>query len=290
MTGPAVSVVLPVFNGAGTVAASIDSILGQTFGDLELLVVDDGSTDGTADIVASYADRRVRYVANGANVGIARALNRGIELARAPWIARMDADDVALPRRLERQVQAVTQHPEWDACGSFTIKVAPDGTRLRRGNMRPGRVRRSWAWLPSPFGHGTVMIRTDVARRNPYSEDALHCEDYELFLRLTHAGYRLHVLRRSLVLSLVHAESITSRHRRVQLTETHRVFRRYYPHAEVAADEFEVLIGSRQGDMSFRRRLALMREICRPDPVPAFLVGFALKSALRPGSAASTEA
>jgi glycosyltransferase involved in cell wall biosynthesis len=281
MTKPAVSVLMPVFNGEATIGASIESILGQTATNFEVLVVDDGSTDRTAEIVASYADPRIRYIRNAENLGISRSLNLGIELAEARWIARMDADDIALPQRLERQLRAVGQNPSWDVCGSFTIKVAPDGSRLRRGNVRPRTVRRSWAWLPSPFGHATVFIRTEVARNNPYSEDALYCEDYELFLRLTHAGYELRVLQASLVRSLVHEESVTGRHRQEQLIHTHRVFRRYYPHADVSTSDFDVLIGSRPGDMPLRRRLELMRDICRPDPVPIFLVGFALRSALR---------
>jgi glycosyltransferase involved in cell wall biosynthesis len=281
VTTPAVSVLLPVLNGEATIAASIESILGQTVTDFELVIVDDGSSDRTPDVIAAYADPRIRYIRNEENLGIAPSLNRGIDSARAPWIARMDADDVALPFRLERQLRAVARHPEWDVCGSFTIKVRPDGKRLRRGNVRPRTVRRSWAWLPSPFGHATVLIRTRVVKENQYREDALHCEDYELFLRLTHAGYRLHVLPASLVRSYVHGESVTSKHRREQLAQTHRVFRSYYPHADVSADDFEVLIGSRSGDMSFRRRMELIREICHPDRVPVFLVGFALKSALR---------
>lgn len=281
MRTPVVTVLLPALNAEATIGAAVDSILRQTVGDVELLVVDDASTDGTADVLLGYADERVRYVRNPRNLGIAGALNRGIGLARAPWIARMDADDIALPHRLEHQLAAVRRHPLCVVCGSSTIKIGTDGTPLRRGNLRPTTVRRSWAWVPSPLGHATVMIRTAVARAHPYSEDARHCEDYELFLRLTHAGYELRVLREALVLSRVHAESITSKHRQEQLAQTYRVFQRYYPHARVSAGDFEVLIGARAGDMSLRRRLRLMREICRPDPLSPFLVAFAARRAIR---------
>jgi glycosyltransferase involved in cell wall biosynthesis len=100
---PVVSVVLPVYNGARTVGRAIDSILGQGLADLEVLVVNDGSTDSTADVLAARGDPRMRILTQE-NLGLVAALNRGIAAARGRYVARMDADDEALPQRLERQV------------------------------------------------------------------------------------------------------------------------------------------------------------------------------------------
>jgi glycosyltransferase involved in cell wall biosynthesis len=277
----AITVLLPTFNAESTIAAAIESILRQTFRDFELLLIDDASTDRTAELIQTYKDPRIRCVQNQQNLGITRSLNHGIGLTATPWIARMDADDIALPRRLERQMRAVARHPRLAVCGSSTIRIDPHGVRLRYGNLRPRTVRRSWAWVPSPLGHATVMIRTEIARNNPYSETAAYCEDYELFLRLTHAGHELRVLPEPLVLSRVHDDSITGKHRQEQLANTYRVFRQYHPDANVTAAEFEILIGARIGGMGLRRRLRLMRDICRPDPLPPFLVAFALRLAFR---------
>src|SRR2546425_11594525 len=104
MSAPRVTVLMSVCNAAPFIAEATESILGQSFGDFELLVIDDGSTDGSADIVAGYADPRVRIIRNGRNVGLTRSLNHGLAAARGELIARQDADDVARRERLARQV------------------------------------------------------------------------------------------------------------------------------------------------------------------------------------------
>src|SRR5947209_5635284 len=113
---PKASVLLPAFNAEEHLPHAIESILCQTFDDFELLVIDDGSEDGTFDIAKHYAERdpRVVVVQCGTNGGIAKALNQGIDLARGEYIARMDADDWSYPYRLERQIEFMEAHPEID--------------------------------------------------------------------------------------------------------------------------------------------------------------------------------
>src|SRR5690349_9865081 len=96
---PLITVIMPVYNSEAYVGAAIESILAQTLGDFELLAIDDGSSDRSAEIARGYADARVRPVANPANLGVVPTLNRGLELARGQFIARMDSDDRSLPRR-----------------------------------------------------------------------------------------------------------------------------------------------------------------------------------------------
>lgn len=115
---PAISVVLPVRNGEAFLADALDSVFAQTFSDFELIVVDDCSTDRTAEMLASTNDSRLRVVRNEEQRGIAGSLNRGFELCGGRYIARMDADDISLPMRFARQVAFLEAHPEVGVCGT----------------------------------------------------------------------------------------------------------------------------------------------------------------------------
>jgi len=99
---PLISVIMPVFNGEKYLSLAIESILEQTFTDFEFIIINDGSTDDSEKIILSYQDRRIRYIKNKENLNIGRTLNKGIDLAKGKYIARMDCDDISLPNRFER--------------------------------------------------------------------------------------------------------------------------------------------------------------------------------------------
>ena len=107
MTMPKISVILPAYNAENYISQAIDSILAQTYGDFEFIILNDCSTDGTERIILSFDDPRIRYVRNEQNLGVAATLNRGLELAAGEYIARMDADDISLPERFFRQGSGV---------------------------------------------------------------------------------------------------------------------------------------------------------------------------------------
>ena len=115
---PKITVLMPVYNVAPYVAEAIESILKQTYTDFELLIINDGSTDTTRDEVLKFMDSRIRFVENEQNIGLANTLNKGIDLAKGEFIARMDGDDISLTRRLEKQVAILDMHPEIDICGA----------------------------------------------------------------------------------------------------------------------------------------------------------------------------
>lgn len=115
---PKVTVLMPVYNVALYVAEAIESILNQTYSDFELLIINDGSTDSTSEEVFKFSDSRIRFVENDQNIGLANTLNRGIDLARGEYIARMDGDDISLPERLRKQVAILDTHPDIDICGA----------------------------------------------------------------------------------------------------------------------------------------------------------------------------
>lgn len=193
---PRVAVLLPARDAARTVRAAAVSILRQSFDDLALVAVDDGSTDGTPEILARLAERDRRVtVLRGPGEGIARALSRGLPLCDAEIVARMDADDVAWPRRLERQVEALAEYPSLAAVGS-RVRLLP------RRRVAEG-MRRYVAWLgglvtprlvlrdllvESPLVHPAAAIRADALRAAGGWRDGDFPEDYDLWLRLSGAG------------------------------------------------------------------------------------------------------
>jgi hypothetical protein len=184
---PAVSVLLPVHDGEEHLAAALDSLLAQTFRDFELVVVDDGSTDGTSAILARYAaaDRRIVPLALLENRGLVAALNHGFTVTRAPLVARHDADDVALPARLERQVEWLDGHPEVGMIACDYLRRHDDGRTTAHRPPR-GDLELRWRMLfGNVWPHPAVVFRRALFGEGeaPYRDVAL-AEDYDLWLRL----------------------------------------------------------------------------------------------------------
>src|SRR5471030_1969141 len=160
---PVVSVVVPVYNDERFLREAIDSILAQTCRDFEFIVIDDGSTDESPSIVASYTDPRIRLIRTGAQSGVAAALNAGIRAASSDLIARQDADDVSEATRLERQIAAFRARPQLALLGTqATIVDASGAVRGRTERSLDVAALRWYALLDNPFIHTSVMIRRDV--------------------------------------------------------------------------------------------------------------------------------
>lgn len=189
MTPPSVSVVLPVHNGGDYLQEAIDSILNQTFKDFELLIIDDGSDDGSRDLAEEYSrrDRRIRVISLD-RVGLTEALNIGIDSSAAPLIARMDADDKAHPNRLDRQVAYLTQNPDVAVVGSHARMIGPTGKVVGKSTLGPTSLEEYQAQRAEVrvnFLHPTVMFRKHVVQAaGGYSAEYIAGEDYELWNRL----------------------------------------------------------------------------------------------------------
>lgn len=187
---PRVSVLMPVRNGALFLREALESILAQTFADFELLAIDDGSTDATAELLAEHARRDVRLRVERQDAhGLTATLNRGIALARGSYIARFDADDVALPQRLEKQVRFLDANPGVAGVGSRFESFGGAGRALPVEELPcdPARIR---ALLPERncISHPTVVLRRDVLLElGGYRPAFAAAEDYDLWLRITDA-------------------------------------------------------------------------------------------------------
>lgn len=206
---PKVSVLIPVHNGEKYLRPAIDSILNQTFSDFELIIIDDGSTDHSREIVEAYADPRIRLASNQTKSGLARTLNKGIELAAGSYIARMDGDDISLPERLARQVAFMDAHPQVGACGTFARDIDPQGKVFDDRQRLVGQRLEYFYWIPVPIAHPTSMVRADLLKKLRYDEN-VRVEDYDLWLRIVKAGYRLSNIPEYLLLYRVHEASFTS--------------------------------------------------------------------------------
>jgi len=184
MKNPRVTVLMPLYNGEKFLREAIASILGQTFADFELLIVDDGSTDSSAEIVTDFRDGRIQFVRNTANLGIEASLNLGLEMARGEFIARMDCDDISLPLRLKKQVEFLTAHPEVAACGTW-LKTFGKCSAEWRFPLEHDEIMARMIFQNS-LPHAPVMLRKGVLRCNRlnYRADFPGAEDYDLWTRL----------------------------------------------------------------------------------------------------------
>jgi glycosyltransferase involved in cell wall biosynthesis len=198
-----------VFNGAETIEASVSSLLNQTFADLEIVVVDDASTDGTKDYLESLSDARVRVLRNDTNLGLTKSLNIAADAATGQYIARQDADDVSLPERLEKQLAWMNQDSSLGVVGCGVEFLAADGAVV--GEWTPpsdDATLRKQIHRSNIFAHGSVVMRADVFRRvGKYSPAFRYSQDHELWFRMMREStlgsipetlYRLHRLPSSI--------------------------------------------------------------------------------------------
>lgn len=184
-TKPAISVVLPVRDAAGTLAAAVESVVRQSFTDWELLIVLDGSGRETREALEKIPfDRRIRIIEPGTARGIARSLNEGVASARGAFIARMDADDICYPERLEKQLEFLEREPGVDLLGTASLFFDPSGRALGIAPALPRHediCARVLAGIR--LAHPTWMGRRDWFSSNPYDPRFDGVEDQELLLR-----------------------------------------------------------------------------------------------------------
>lgn len=180
-----VSVIIPVFNAEKYLHQAIQSILFQTFTDFELIIIDDGSTDNSLTILQSFDDIRIKLIQNQGNQGISTSLNKGIDLAKGKYIARMDADDIAMPERLEKQVAFLEKNPNIDLLGSSIENIDYLG-KSKGFDIADYKKERIECLLvfTCPLYHPTIMAKKTVFEELKYDLNYDGVEDWELWIRI----------------------------------------------------------------------------------------------------------
>lgn len=216
---------MSVHNGEQFLREAIDSILSQTFKDFEFIIINDGSTDHSVEIIRSYADPRIRFINNNTNLALPASLNLGLDVAAGEYIARMDADDVSLPERLSRQVSYMDAHPKIAASGTWAKDIDADGREFSARCPPFDERMKSEFWRPSPIVHPSAIIRKAHLGNLRYDTHLPYAQDYDLWLALK-ARHELGNVPEFLLLYRVHPASSTSRHRGSQIRSTHEIVSR----------------------------------------------------------------
>ena len=206
---------MPVYNASKFLREAIDSILSQTYTDLELLIINDGSTDDSEQIIVSYSDPRIRYVKNESNLRLIATLNKGIGLTDTPYIVRMDADDISLPDRIALQVAYMDLHPDVALCGSgFRTMGLDDITSIYDEHHDDIMYQMLYQCR---ILHPTIIMRTSMIKPFPMLFDPafIHAEDYDFFVRLGQR-YRLANVAKVLLRYRHHPDSISQKHKEIQ--------------------------------------------------------------------------
>lgn len=205
---PLVSVLMSVYNGERFLHEAIESIQRQTLEELEFIIIEDGSTDGSGEIIDAYAaaDHRIRIIRNNANLGLTRSLNLGLRAATGTYLARQDADDVSIPSRLREQATFLDRHKDFVIVGSACQLIDEGGNSISIRRYPGDDLAIRWKMLfDNPFAHSSVMIRRDTLCTHGlmYDERRRFAQDFDLWSRLLQFGrganslsplieYRLH--------------------------------------------------------------------------------------------------
>lgn len=209
LTVPRVSVLMSVYNGTPYLRNSVQSILDQTFQDFEFVIINDGSTDGTQKILETFADSRIQTVMQS-NTGLTKALNRGLKLCRGEFIARMDADDISMPERLERQLVFLNKNPGVGMVGTAYHEIDDKGeVLLKKPCLLEDNQLRKILIKHNPFCHTSVMIRRSILKKiGPYDESFSYAQDYELWFRIAR-HYKLANLPQFLIKKRIRDDNIS---------------------------------------------------------------------------------
>jgi len=186
MNLPLVSVIMPVYNCEKYLKEAMDSVLSQTYKNIEFVVINDGSSDSSKEIILSYADPRIRFLENDSNSGIVFTRNKGLESASGEFVATLDSDDISLPDRIEKQVDFLNKNTDYGMCGTFFYAIDSNGKFLKKIEFpTSARDVMTFLTLGNCFCNSSVMIRSKTAKELKYREKYDIVEDYEMWRQIS---------------------------------------------------------------------------------------------------------
>lgn len=264
---PKVTVLMSVYNGERFLREAIESILHQTFTDFEFLIINDGSTDQSRDIILSYQDPRIRLIDNDCNIGLTKSLNKGIDLARGEYIARMDADDVSLPERLEKQYQFITRHTDYAVIGGC-------GAWMDEQSMVTGDIQmlcefddllRHIFWGNILMHPSVFMEKGVVTIVGKYDDTFIYAQDYDLWFRILAQKKKFYNLPDCLLHYRVHQNAISTDASQTQdhfaalavQRGIYRIFQRHVPLATIILIR-KLYCALTKETVSIRQKLAII--------------------------------
>ncbi len=217
-----ISVLMPCYNASAYLKEAVDSILNQTYSNFELLLIDDGSSDNTREMIQNYAlaDNRVVAVFNEHNLGLIRTLNKGIAMAKGVYIARMDADDISALNRVELLVNAAIANPDARVISAGYYYISTRGRILRRiyPKALTSQALKFVSFFCTPVNHPCSLIHAGLLRDNLFDELYIHSEDYEIFSRFLLAGYQIINLPEPLYYLRVNPQSVSFKFETIQIS------------------------------------------------------------------------
>lgn len=232
---PLISVILPCYNAMPYLPYSIESILNQTYSNLEIICINDGSTDNTGEVLDNYAmkDSRIQVIHNSSNLKLIATLNKVIDLARGDYIARMDADDVSMPNRIQQQISYLENNPEIDMVSSKYCLIDSKGDIVSDSFLRNHSWKANYfaSLLFTPISHAILLSRKSVFKENKYALDvnSLHVEDYELWCRLIQLkGVKIENLNEVLYKIRINENSVSWKFATLQLENFVKINNKYF--------------------------------------------------------------
>jgi len=236
VNSPQISVVLPVYNAAGFLIETLESISAQTFQDWELIAIDDGSTDASLPVMQTYAKREPRMrIVTRPNKGLVATLNEGISLAVGRWIARMDADDICLPERFAKQL-AWLEKEKADICGGGIKRIGGHGGGYSWAFPTSHEGICAWMLFRSAFSHPTIVLNREIAKKFPYDQAFAHSEDYELWARMALAGVRMTNLPEDVLHYRIHAGQVSQARHDIQTDVRLKITADFWKNSPIAHD------------------------------------------------------
>lgn len=199
---PLVSVIMPVYNGEDFISEAIESVLIQTYSNLELIVINDASRDNTESILKSFSDNRICVITNNDNLGVAESRNKGIDVSKGRYIAFIDADDIWEPNKIEMQLPLMDKYKL--ICSSYDY-IDEQGIKINRRNFSSGIITKERLLRNNVIGCSTVIIDREILKNNKFSNDYKH-EDYALWLKIINDSCTGYCMKEYLVHYRMHAK------------------------------------------------------------------------------------